>query len=122
MPITYSNAFAAARLEAVLDLLAGGSLEIGTAGFGAVLAQIPLASPAGSVTNKVLTLTMPASDTDANADGTAAAARIKDSGGTAQITGLTVGVAGSGADIIMNSVAIAEHAAVTISAATITHP
>jgi hypothetical protein len=55
----------------------------------------------------------------ADATGTAALARFKDSTGTVVVDGLTVGV-GSG-DIQLNSISLSAGQTVTISSGTITH-
>ena len=95
-------------------------LEIGTTGMASILATIALANPIGTVTSGVLTLTMPRSDTSADASGTAAAARIRTAtGGTDIITGLTVGLSAS--DIVLDSLSITAGQTVTINSATITH-
>lgn len=123
MAVTYSTAVKTARMTAVRDQIDGGAgagkLEIGTANMASVLATITLADPCGSVANGVLTLTMPQSDTSADATGTAAAARIRDSNNTDIITGLTVGTSGS--DINLDSTSITAGQTVTINSATITH-
>jgi hypothetical protein len=122
MAVTYAMSIKTRRMQAVVDDIGNGAvLEIGNAGFAAVLAAIPLASPCGTVTDDVLTFTMPETDTDADATGTAAAARIKSAIGIVKVSGLTVGVDGSGAAIIMNSVAIQQHAAVGITSAAFRH-
>lgn len=121
MAVTYTTAVKTARMNAVVTAAgATAVLEIGTTGMASVLATIALANPIGTVTNGVLTLTMPRSDTSADASGTAAAARIRTaSGGTDIITGLTVGTTGS--DINLDSVGITAGQTVTINSATITH-
>jgi hypothetical protein len=123
MAVTYPTALKSTRMTAVLTAIdagsAGGKLEIGTTAMGAVLATITLADPAGSVTNGVLTLTMPRSDTSADGTGTAAAARIRDSDNNDVVTGLTVGT--SGTDIVLDSTSITTGQTVTISSAAITH-
>ena len=123
MAVNYDNTTKQARLQGVVDTLDTGasnaSLEIGTSGFGAVLATIDLASTCGTASNDVLTFDMPQSDTSADATGTAAEARIKDGDGTARITGLTVGTSGS--DINLDSVSITAGQTVTINSGTITH-
>lgn len=124
MAITYTTAVKNARLTAVADQIDAGSgpgvLQIGTSGMGSVLAEFTLNDPCGTVTGGVLTLSgFPKSDTSANATGTAAAARVRDSSGTDCITGLTVGT--SGADIILDSVSITSGQTVTLNSATITH-
>lgn len=121
MGVTYTTAVKTARMNAVVT--AAGTtavLEIGTTGMASILATIALANPIGTVTNGVLTLTMPRSDTSADASGTAAAARIRTAtGGTDIITGLTVGT--SGQDINLDSTSITAGQTVTINSATITH-
>jgi len=123
MAVTYPNAVKAARMQAVADAIDGGAgagyIEIGTAAMATVLATITLSDPCGSVTDDVLTLTMPHSDTSADDTGTAAAARIRDSNGTDIITGLTVST--SGADINLDNTSITVLQNVTITSATITH-
>lgn len=123
MSVTYPNNVKAARMTAVRDLIDAGSgagkLEIGTAGMAAVLATIPLSDPSGSISSGVLTLSgFPKSDT-ADASGTAAAARIRDSDNNDVITGLTVGT--SDADVILDSVSITAGQTVTINSASFTH-
>ena len=111
------------RMNAVLDQINAGTgpgkLEIGTAGMASVLATIALDDPAGSVTGDVLTLAMPQSDTSADASGTAAEARVRDSDNNDVITGMTVGT--SGTNIVLDSVSITAGQTVTINSATITH-
>lgn len=122
MAVTYTTAVKNARLDAVTT--AAGTtavLEIGTTGMASILATISLANPiAPAASGGVLTLTMPRSDTSADATGTAAAARIRTAtAGTDIITGLTVGT--SAADIILDSVSITAGQTVTINSGTITH-
>ena len=125
MAVTYSTAVKTARMSAVIaqiDAGAGpGTLEIGTTAFGSVLAAITLADPSGTAAAGVLTFDFDPdiSDTSANATGTAAEARIKDSNGTIVISGLTVGT--SGADINLDSVSITTGQTVTLTTGTITH-
>lgn len=123
MAVTYPNNVKAARMTAVRDLMDAGSgagkLEIGTAGMAAVLATIPLSDPAGTISAGVLTLSgFPKSDT-ADASGTAAAARIRDSDNNDVITGLTVGT--SGTNIVLDSVNITTGQTVTINSAVFNH-
>lgn len=125
MAVTYTTAVKNARLDAVtaqIDAGAGaGKLEIGTTGMGTVLATITLADPsAAAASGGVLTFSgFPRSDTSADATGTAAAARIRDSNNTDIVTGLTVGTSGS--DINLDSTSITAGQTVTITSATITH-
>lgn len=124
MAVVYSTAVKTARMTAVRDQIDAGTgagiLQIGTTGMGTVLAEITLADPSGTVSGAVLTLSgFPRSDTSANATGTAAAARIRDSSGNDIITQLTVGT--SGQDINLDNVSINTGQTVTINSATITH-
>ena len=121
MAVTYPAAVKNARLSAVVTAIGtAGKIEIGTAGMASVLAVIDLGNPAGTVSGGILTFSgFPRSDTSADASGTAAAARIRDSGNTDIVTGLTVGT--SAADIILDSVAITAGQTVTLNSASITH-
>ena len=125
MTVTYSTATKQARLEAVItkiDAGAGpGTLEIGTTGMASVLAILTLADPCGTASGATLTFDFDPdiSDTSANATGTAAEARIKDSDGNVIISGLTVGT--SGTDIVLDSTSITTGQTVTLTTGTITH-
>lgn len=123
MAVTYSNTVKDNRMTQVLNAIDGGAgagyIEICSAAYASVLATIALSDPCGSVGTQALTLTMPKSDTNADATGTAAIARIKDSVGNIIVSGLTVG-AGSG-DINLSSVAITAGDTVTLNSAVITH-
>lgn len=123
MAVIYASTLRTARMNEVVAAIDGGSgagyIEIGTTGMGSVLATIPLADPCGSVSGDVLTFDMPVSDTSADATGTAAAARIKDSAGNIIVSGLTVGT--SGANINLDSTSITAGQTVTINSGTITH-
>lgn len=125
MAVTYSTAAKTARMQAVIDQIdagaGAGTLEIGTTGMGTVLAILTLADPSGTASAGVLTFDFDPdiSDTSANATGTAAEARIKDSNGTVIISGLTVGT--SGTDIVLDSTSITTGQTVTLTTGTITH-
>lgn len=119
MTVTLSTDAKEDVMTALRDIVADGSLEIGTSGMGTVLATFGLSPSGGTVSGPDWT---PAFDSDtvvSTATGTAAAARIKDSSGTVQITGLTV--ATSGADIILDRVSIGIGQYVSIISATISH-
>ena len=122
MAVTYSTTVKNARLSAVVTAIGTtGVLEIGTAGMSTVLASLSLSNPAGTVASGVLTFSgFPKSDTEADASGTAAAARIRTAtGGVDLITGLTVGTSMS--DIIIDNVSIVAGQTITINSASITH-
>ena len=112
------------RMTAVRDRIDSGSgpgvLQIGTAGMASILAEFTLDDPSGTISGGVLSLSgFPKSDTSANATGTAAAARIRDSNGNTRVSGLTVGL--SATDITLNSVSVTAGQTVTINSAAITH-
>ena len=81
--------------------LAGGSLQI-LDGAGAVLAGTPLGSPAGTSSGAVVTFSgFP--KTAVGVAGTAASARLRTAAGVNYQTGLSVGIPGSGAEVIVNN-------------------
>jgi hypothetical protein len=121
MAVTYTVAVKNARLAAVITAIGtAGKLEIGTAGMASILAVIDLGNPAGTTSGGILTFSgFPRSDTSADNTGVAAAARIRDSGNTDIVTGLTVGTAAT--DIILDSTSITAGQTVTLNSASITH-
>jgi hypothetical protein len=123
MAVTYRATLKTTRMQAVRDDIDSGvgaaTLEIGTAGMATVLVSITLADPASTVAGSILTLAgMPKSGTAGNT-GTAAAARIKESGGTVIVDGLTVGLAAT--DVIIDNTSINSGQTVNLTAGTITH-
>ena len=123
MAVTYNNTVKDNRMTQVLNAIDGGAgagyIEICSAAYASVLATIVLSDPCGSVASQALTLTMPQSDTNADATGTAAIARIMDSAATIVVQGLTVGTGGT--DIVLSSLAITAGDTVTLNSAVITH-
>jgi hypothetical protein len=123
MGVIYAAALRTARMNAVVTAIDAGSgpgtLEIGTAGMASVLAVLTLSDPCGTVSGDILTFSVITQDSSADASGTAAAARIKDSTGAVVISGLTVG--SSAADIIVSSTAITAGQVVPLTSAAITH-
>ena len=123
MGVVYASTLRTTRMTDVKTAIdagaAAGYVEIGTASMASVLATITLADPCGTVSGDVLTFTMPKSDTSADATGTAAAARIKDSDGNIVVSSLTVGT--SGTNIVLDSTSITAGQVVTLAAATLTH-
>lgn len=115
MAVIVTNLAKQARQEGLLAALALGKLEIGTAGMAAVLATFTFPNPAGSVATDTINFTTPLVDADAAASGVAAAARIRNSSNQDMITGLTVGLTGSGADIELDNTNIAAGQQVTIT-------
>jgi hypothetical protein len=118
MAVTYATAVKTARMTATRDNFANGTLEILTAA-DALLVTFGLDAAGGTISGAVWTLVFDASTVAASGTGTAAKAQVKDSGGTAELTGLTVGT--SGQDINLDSVSITAAQNVTLSSATITH-
>jgi hypothetical protein len=115
------------RLQVVSDSIDQGTLPgklvIGTAGMGKILASIDLESPPFEPPmNGIMQLAgVPLSDPDADAAGTPAAARFEDSEGVVIIFDLTVGLAGSGADIIVSNTPIPAGAEIIVESAIIAH-
>lgn len=125
MAIIYATSVKTARMTATRDAIdagaGAGSIEIGTTGFGAVLAAFTLSEPCGTVSNGVLTFTFPVTDAAANATGTAAEARVKDGSGAIIVTGLTVSVTGGGGDVQLDSVSLTSGQQVTLNTGSFTH-
>ena len=123
MAVDYRTTLKTTRMTAVRDDIDSGAgagfIEICSASYAAVLATITLADPCGTVTTDTLTFTMPQSDSSADNTGTAAVARIKESGGTTVVNNLTVGT--SGANINLNSLSITSGGTVTLSSGTLVH-
>lgn len=123
MAVIYDNTIKAARLTATRDELASGTLELLSAS-DAVLAIFTLSVNGGTVSTDTWTLeftsTSTTGETAASTGTNATKAQIKDSGGVARLTGLTVGLSAS--DIIVDNQSIAEGQTVTLSGAqTIQH-
>lgn len=121
MPPIYALPVKTARMTATRDQVANGTLQIGTAGMAVVLAEFGLSTAGGTIAGDTWTLELDATTVDAIGSGTAAAARVRDSGGVARITGLTVGLTGSGADMQLDAVTITAGQDVILTGATIQH-
>lgn len=141
MTFYISNAASIAALNAVVDLIDGGSgaglvrIYSGTVptdadtalGAQVLLAEITLADPAfGNASDDTpgaiaAANSLPVTDTSANATGTAAFFRVVDSTGTVVMQGLTTATGGGG-DMEINSVSIVAGAAVRITAFNATMP
>lgn len=105
MAIIYSTTAINARLNGVVSAIDGGAgngVMLLLSG-GTVLATITLAKPCGIVAGGVLTFVVPQSDVSADATGNADGARIEDSTGAVMVSGLTVGVPLSGANVIISN-------------------
>jgi len=88
-------------------------------GANTVLATFTMASPSGTVTTNVLTITPPA-DVLCTHTGTATFFRVYKNDGTTKVWQGTVGTAD--ADLVLNSAALANGATVSITALTYTLP
>lgn len=85
-----------------------------------LLGSLTCADPAGSVSGRVLTFGSITNDSEANASGTASWARILDSDLNAVID-VSVGLSGSGADLIMNTTTFVSGAGpISITSLTVT--
>ncbi|AIT81600.1 hypothetical protein [Novosphingobium pentaromativorans] len=122
MAVTYNTAVKTARITATRDYFANGTLEL-LAANDAVLAIFDLSASGGSIAADTWTLGFDANtvaaEAGAGAGTDATKAQIKDSGGNAHLTGLTVGI--SGTDIVLDNVNIADGQNVTLSSAAIQH-
>lgn len=121
MSVVYNTTLKNTRMTDVVTALgASAKIKIYTAGLGTLLAQIPLANPAGTVTGGVLTFSgTPLTESSADATGTAAAAIVVDGSNVTIISGLTV--SSTTGDIVLSSVNIVAGQPVTLTAASITH-
>lgn len=122
MSVTYATAVKTDRMTATRDHFANGTLELLSAG-DVVLAIFGLSASGGSISNDVWTLGFDATTVSGEAGASggvdATKAQLKTSGGTARLTGLTVGT--SGTDIVLDNNNIDQNQDVTLSSATITH-
>jgi hypothetical protein len=121
---TYNTTLKNTRMTDVVTAIgATGFLNIYTAGLALLLATIPLANPAGTVSGGVLTFSgTPLTESSANASGTAAAANVTTATGgtgTIVISGLTV--SSTSGDIVLSSTNIVAGQPITITSASITH-
>lgn len=122
MSITYAAAVKTDRMQATADRFDSGTLELLSAA-DAVLAVFALGDQIAAVSGAVWTVNFSTGSTTGEAAASggvdATKAQIKTSGGTAEITTLTVGT--SGTDIVLDNNNIDQGQTVTISSATITH-
>jgi hypothetical protein len=124
----YDATTKAARMTATRNAVAGGDLQI-LAANDDVLVTFPLSASGGTIDVGAWTVTFGAgSDTTIMVQATgggagtnAAKARLRDSGEVVRISGLTVGVNGSGAGVIIDNVSIAEGQNVTCGSAVFNH-
>ncbi len=121
MAVVYNATLKNTRMTDVVTAIgSGGKIKIYTVGLGTLLAQIALASVAGTVSGGVLTFSgTPLTEASADNNGVAAVATIVDGSGTVIVSGLTV--SSSVGDIVLSSVNIVAGQPVTLTTATITH-
>ena len=124
MPVIYDAATKTARMTATRNQVANGTLELQSSA-NTVLAIFGLSSDGGTISGDTWTLALDANtvtgESGAGTGTTAAKARIKDSGGTVRISGLTVGLSTSSADLKMINTSITSGQSVTINSATVQH-
>ncbi len=123
MAVTYDTTLKNTRMTDVVTAIgATGFLNIYDAS-NVLLATIPLANPAGTVTSGVLAFSgTPLTESSANVSGTATHADVSTATGgtgTKVITGLTV--SSTSGDIVLSSTSIVAGQPVTITSAAITH-
>jgi hypothetical protein len=90
--VQYDTGAKTARMNAVRELVKGGTLEIGTTDMRTVLASFKLSGTAGVVRDGTWALAFDADSVVAQRAGRASAAHIKDAGGSVRIMGFTVGM------------------------------
>jgi hypothetical protein len=103
--VVYSQTAITDRLNGVITAIddsGTGKLLLQTAG-NVTLSTITLANPCGTASGGVLTFTGAVFDVSAANTGTAVKAVIQDGAGNTMISGLTVGIPLSGADIILSN-------------------
>lgn len=123
MAIQFTSALVSARLQAIADAIGSGAyLSICTGGYGAVLATINLNSPPGTVSGDTLTFNGFPKTVSASGTGTAAIARIRTSGNADRIVDISVGLPGSGADIVLSTTSIIAGNNVTVDSLSMIEP
>lgn len=112
------TAFAAADAAASAAALASGDLDLLDAG-GAILATVDLGTPTAA--GAVMTGSGFPKTVSAVAAGDIASARYRTSAGGNWKTAMTVGLSGSGAQVIVSDVSVEVGQAVRVNSATLTH-
>lgn len=104
MAFSYTTTAINARLQGLANAIDGGGSngQLLLYQSGTLLVTIPLAIPCGTVNNGVLTFTGGVSANTVLA-GDADGAKFSDSTGVLMIIGLTVGIPGSAADVIISN-------------------
>lgn len=117
---TYATALKTARMGATRDSVGGGTLEVRD-DTDAVLVVYDLTIVGGTVTDDTWTFAFNATTVAATGAGDADNVVVKDDAGAVLISGLTVGVSGSGADAIIDNTNIAVGQQVTVTSVSIQH-
>jgi hypothetical protein len=119
--VQYDNGAKAARMNAVRELVAGGTLEIGTDNMRTVLASFRLSDNGGAVRDATWHIAFSNDSVTAQRAGRASAAQIKDASGTVRVKGFTVGM-DTKSDIQISNTQINERQTVALPGdQTITH-
>jgi hypothetical protein len=118
MSITYTLMTKSARMEAVRDLLNGGTLVLLSAG-GLSLAEFVLEAHSGDVLNGTLWLTGFPKFAAASSNGTLTSAALIATDGNVVAKGLTIGVAG--ADITVDKVQVVKGNVIKLEQVEIQH-
>jgi hypothetical protein len=102
--VNYSTTAINARLNGVVSVIdgGGGPGQLRVFAGALLLAAVPLGTPSGTVSGGVLTFTVPET-TVAVGTGTADNAIITNAGGVVMISGLTVGIPLSSANLIVSN-------------------
>jgi len=111
------TAFNAAAAAASATALASGTLDFLDSG-GSILASAGLGTPTSS---GAVTTMGGFPKTVSGTAGTIASARYRTSAAADWKTGITVGLSGSGAQVILSSLTIGSGQSVTVTSATLTH-
>ena len=115
---TSTTAMKTAMATARRDHFANGTLEVQASG-GAVLATFGLTAAGGTISNGVWTLAYDNATVQASATGTAAYARLKTSGGVADIHTMSVTGTGGGGDVEIDNVALVSGQDFTMNTSTL---
>lgn len=104
MAVNYSTTAINARLNGVVSVIdgGGGPGKLNVYAGALLLAAVPLGTPSGTVSGGVLTFTVPETVVSVGA-GIATSVSITDFTGAVMISGLTVGVPLSGANVIVSN-------------------
>jgi hypothetical protein len=101
MTVTYSVTAINDRLLGVVTAIGAGNFVLKSG--ATTISTIALQNPCGTVSGGVLTFTGTLLDTSAAATGAVNTAVINSSDGLTQVSGLTVGIPLSGADVVISN-------------------